>query len=115
MTSRRSLDGSSVLSTDDLADYDFISDGHRSLESSIADLGQFDRNAKDIQEPPPSQNARENFYTPSLSVEDIQDYVKRAIAATGAGFREHENGSDEVERKLVRVYVDGKFDGFNIA
>lgn len=109
------MDGSSVLSTDDLADYDFVSDGHRSLESSIADLGQVERNARDIQEPPPSQNARENFYTPALSVEEIQDYVKRAIAATGAGFREHESGSGEVEQKVARVYVDGKFDGFNIA
>lgn len=114
MTSRRSLDASSVLSSDDLADYDVISDGHRSLESSIADLGLVERTAADIQEPPPTQTARENFYTPALSVEDIQSYVKRAVAAAGAGFREHENGS-EADPRTVRVYVDGKFDGFNIA
>ena len=109
------MDASSVLSTDDLADYDVISDGPRSLESSIADLGLAEKPATEIQEPPPTQMARENFYTPTLSVEDIQDYVKRAIAAAGAGFREHGTEEDETGLRVVRVYVDGKFDGFNIA
>lgn len=105
-----------MLSTDDLADYDFISDGQQSLESSIADLGNTERVATDIHEPPPTQNARETFYTPALSVEDIHSFVKKGIAAAGLGYREHENGNGrDFEERIVRVYVDGKFDGFNIS
>ena len=95
---RRSLDALSVLSTDDLADYDVISDGPRSLESSIADLGQVPRLAGS--EPPPLPSAREKFDTVGLTAEDIQAYVQRSIGAvTGRGD----------ETRTWRVYVDGVF------
>ena len=105
---RRSFDASSMLSSDDLADYDIISEGQRSLESSIADLGLVDRVAPEVREPPPSQGAQERFGTPTLTPEDIQAYVRRNLA--GGGWREI---NDDV-RKVVRVYVDGPFDPMNV-
>ncbi len=104
---RNSLDVSSVLSSDDLADYDVISEGHRSLESSIADLGLVDKPAEDIYEPPASQAARERLFTPSLSADDIQAHVQRAVA-NGNGLMLRDNG-----QRIVKVYVDGTFDRFN--
>lgn len=102
---RNSIDISSVLSSDDLADYDIISEGHRSLDSSIADLGLMDR---DIHEPPPSQAARDKFFTPSLSADDIQAHVQRAVGANGINLMLREDSP-----RTVKVYVDGKFDTFN--
>lgn len=98
MAMRRSVDTISVLSTDDLADYDVISDGPRSLESSIADLGHVDRPAGSLSEPPPLPSARERFATATLSAEDIQAYVQRALG--------HVESS---EGRTWRVYVDGVF------
>ncbi|KAH9888846.1 hypothetical protein C8Q73DRAFT_708399 [Cubamyces lactineus] len=98
MALRRSLDALSVLSTDDLADYDVISDGPRSLESSIADLGQVTRLAGS--EPPPLPSAREKFDTVGLTAEDIQAYVQRSIGAVT---------SRGDEARTWRVYVDGVF------
>ena len=85
----------------DYAEYDFISEGHRSLESSIADLGLGEDGPAEISEPPPSQTATAIFGTPSLSAEDIQAYIQRVI------------GSEIKQHKTVRVYVDGLFDLFN--
>ncbi|KAI0792086.1 hypothetical protein C8Q75DRAFT_618955 [Abortiporus biennis] len=111
MALRRSIDASSVLSIDDLADYDIISsDGQRSLESSIADLGHVERTAADIYEPPPSQEAREKFVTPGFSIDDIQTYVQKTIGANDISLRRME-GSDD--HRTVRVYVDGIFDPFH--
>ncbi|KAI0653398.1 hypothetical protein C8Q70DRAFT_927746 [Cubamyces menziesii] len=98
MAMRRSLDALSVLSTDDLADYDVISDGPRSLESSIADLGQAPRFSGS--EPPPLPSAREKFDTVGLTAEDIQAHVRRSIGASA-------NRGDEA--RTWRVYVDGVF------
>ena len=95
-----------MLSSDDLADYDIISEGQRSLESSIADLGLAERPAQELREPPPSQSAIERFGTPSLAPEDIQAYVRRNL--TGGGWREIDD--DDARRRVVRVYVDGPFD-----
>ncbi|KAI0675507.1 hypothetical protein C8Q78DRAFT_964006 [Trametes maxima] len=92
---RRSLDALSVLSTDDLADYDVISDGPRSLESSIADLGLASRPAGS--EPAPLPAAREKFDTAGLTAEDIQGHVQRAVGAAAG------------EARTWRVYVDGVF------
>ncbi|KAI0763816.1 hypothetical protein BD413DRAFT_580328 [Trametes elegans] len=92
---RRSLDALSVLSTDDLADYDVISDGPRSLESSIADLGQPSRFAGG--EPAPLPSAREKFDTVGLSAEEIQAHVQRSL------------GGQVSEARTWRVYVDGIF------
>ena len=97
---RRSLDALSVLSTDDLADYDVISDGPRSMESSIADLGPPPRFAGG--EPAPLPSAREKFDTVGLTAEDIQAYVQRSLNASLAGGR----GDDS---RTWRVYVDGVF------
>ncbi|TBU60960.1 hypothetical protein BD310DRAFT_921830 [Dichomitus squalens] len=99
MTMRRSLDVLSVLSTDDLADYDVISDGPRSMESSIADLGP-PRFAGG--EPAPLPSAREKFDTVGLTAEDVQAYAQRSLNATLAGGR----GDDS---RTWRVYVDGVF------
>ncbi|KAH9935052.1 hypothetical protein B0H21DRAFT_834697 [Amylocystis lapponica] len=104
----RSLDVSSVLSNDDLAEYDIISDGPRSLESSIADLGHVNATAADMHEPPPSQAARDKFDTVAISADDIQAYVKRAAPATADHFRRSADG----DQRAVRVYVDGVFDPF---
>ena len=98
---RRSIDASSVFSNDDYAEYDFVSEGHRSLESSIADLGLGEERVVEITEPPPSQTAKAVFGTPSLSAEDIQAYVQKAL------------GSEAQLNKIVRIYADGLFDPFN--
>ena len=82
---RRSLDALSVLSADDLADYDVISDGPRSMESSIADLGAPPRFAGS--EPAPLPSAREKFDTVTLTAEAIQAYVQRSLNASLAGGR----------------------------
>ncbi|OSX64269.1 hypothetical protein POSPLADRAFT_1137734 [Postia placenta MAD-698-R-SB12] len=93
-----------MLSGDDLSDYDVISDGHRSLESSIADLSHVDVEAADIHEPPPPPAARDRFDTVSLSADDIQKYVRKAVPSI-PGRRWSGDGT-------VRVYVDGIFDPF---
>lgn len=93
MTMRRSIDSASVLSADDLSEYDIISDGQQSLESSIADLGLAD---KPIYEPAPAKAATDLFKSPAFSAEDIQAYALAAVGILG--------------RKVVRVYVDGVFD-----
>ena len=103
----RSIDGSPVLSSDDFAEYDFVSDGHRSLESSIADLGLQDIVAT-RREPPPSQAAKALFGTPALSTEDIQAYVQKSLGCATAT-----RHNEDAHCRLVRVYVDGKFDPLN--
>ena len=106
---RRSLDAASVLSSDDLeSDYDVISDGHHSLESSIADLGHVAGGAATIREPPPLQPAQERFDTVALSADDIQAYVQRAVPAAASAFKRTADG----ELCTVRMYVDGVFDPF---
>jgi choline-phosphate cytidylyltransferase len=98
---RRSIDASSVFSNDDFAEYDFVSEGQRSLESSIADLSLGEESNAHLQEPPASEAAQKTFSTPSLTAEDIQVYVQRAT------------GLESKLQKTVRVYVDGLFDPFN--
>ncbi|OSD03080.1 hypothetical protein PYCCODRAFT_1451939 [Trametes coccinea BRFM310] len=97
---RRSLDALSVFSTDDLADYDVISDGPRSLESSIADLGQAPLRSAGS-EPAPLPSAREKFDTVALTAEDIQAYVRRSLGSSASGRGD--------EARTWRVYVDGVF------
>jgi choline-phosphate cytidylyltransferase len=106
-------DASSVLS-DDLSDYDVISNpGQRSVESSIADLDHIP--ALVPSEPAISHAAREQFYTASLSAENIQAYVRKALCLPPSPNVEGQpsrtgNGCDN---RTLRVYVDGIFDGFN--
>ena len=94
---RRSLDAVSVLS-DDLAEYDIISDGQRSLESSITDLGPGYGHSDRLREPPSSQAARVAFRTAGSSAEEIQEYVQRSL------------GGRRVKEGVIRVYVDGFWD-----
>ncbi|TFK51775.1 Nucleotidylyl transferase [Heliocybe sulcata] len=83
------------VTSDDL-DYDIISNGALSLESSIADLGHVE-----IPEPAPTEVARQKLKTVSLTPEDIQAYVQRASAI------------GDVDRRTMRIYVDGAYDGFH--
>ncbi|KZT65612.1 hypothetical protein DAEQUDRAFT_746933 [Daedalea quercina L-15889] len=97
-----------MLSGDDLSDYDVISDGHQSLESSIADLGHVAGGAATIREPAPLQPAQERFDTIALSADDIQSYVQKAVPASSSAFKRTADG----ELRTVRLYVDGVFDPF---
>ena len=106
---RRSLDAASVLSSDDLeSDYDVISDGHHSLESSIADLGHVSGGAATLREPAPLPPARDRFDTVALAADDIQAYVQKAVPAAASAFVRGPDG----ELRTVRVYVDGVWDPF---
>lgn len=93
---RRSIDAISVLS-DDLADYDIISDGQRSLESSITDLGGTGCGQK-LREPPSTEEAKDIFRTAGSSADEIQDYVQRSLGGT------------RLKEGVARVYVDGFWD-----
>ena len=107
---RRSMDSSSVLSNDDMSEYDIISDGQQSLESSIADLGLADKSLTTVHEPTPTRDAEELFGTPALTAEDIQSYVRSAI---GGGDKALTRRMSDFGRKVLRVYVDGFFDPFD--
>lgn len=83
------MDASSVLS-DDLSDYDVISDpGRRSFDSSIADF------TFTVTEPPPTPEAYNKFATVRLTAADIQS-------------------AHRLDNRTKRVYVDGIFDIFNV-
>ena len=159
-----SLSTSQSLS-DDLADYDVISEGgSRSLESSLADLNAYDpseelefpsephaRNAsnggsntspataqntircKDRDpgsnplnlrvsssranwEPEPLQPAKDRFETARLTAEQIQDYVAKSLEESHSLPPTYGHGPVLVGKMgTVRVYVDGLFDGLNVA
>ncbi|KIK60457.1 hypothetical protein GYMLUDRAFT_43776 [Collybiopsis luxurians FD-317 M1] len=96
------MDASSVHS-DDLSDYDVVSDpGTRSLESSIADLVL--NAASPPTEPPPTIEASDKFATVRLTPNDIQLNVRLTLGLSpNASFT----------NKTKRVYVDGFFDMFN--
>jgi len=97
------MEASSVLSDDD---FDIVSNpGHKSLESSIADLDHIPK--QEVHEPVPAQAALETFDTVSLTAAEIQAYVRKAL--------DGRNTTSPAENKTVRVYVDGTFDMFNVA
>lgn len=104
---RRSIDSSSVLSNDDMSEYDIISDGQQSLESSIADLGLVDKSIAAIHEPAPTKEAEQHFGTPAFAAEDIQSYVRTAI---GVVDKARTRRLSDFGRRVLRVYVDGLFD-----
>ena len=108
---RRSIDSASVLSNDDMSEYDIISDGQQSLESSIADLGLADKAPAAIYEPAPTSAAENLFGTPTLTAGNIQAYVRANVNVDPTAARQSEVGS----RRPVRVYVDGLFDPFDVA
>lgn len=97
----------SEATSDDLRDYDVISAGQQSLESSIADLDQ-DSLHLTPHEPPAAPAAKEAFDTAALTAEEIQAYVQKAV--NGASKR---NRTSDPAERTVRVYVDGVFDVFN--
>lgn len=148
--------------SDDLADYDVISEsGGRSLESSIADLNTYDPSeelefpsdphARDSGdggshtvpstaqntvrgnpglspldfrashkrsnwEPEPLQPAKDRFETARLTADQIQDYVRKSLEESHSLPPFYGHGQVLVEKMgVVRVYVDGLFDGLNVA
>lgn len=157
-----SLTTSQTLS-DDLADYDVISEGgSRSLESSIADLNTYDpseelefpsdphtRNSSNSHtapstarntirykerdpdsgllnfrvsprrsnwEPEPLQPAKDRFETARLTAEQIQDHVRKSLEESHSLPPNYGHGQVLVEKAgIIRVYVDGLFDGLNVA
>lgn len=151
--------------SDDLADYDVISEnGSRSLESSIADLNTYDpseelefpsdphtrgsgnggshtlpRTAQNTVrgkdrdtipspfnlrvspkrsnwEPEPLQPAKDRFETARLTADEIQEYVRKSLEESHSLPPIYGHGQVLVEKMgTVRVYVDGTFDGLNVA
>ncbi|KAF9782473.1 hypothetical protein BJ322DRAFT_1144235 [Thelephora terrestris] len=118
-----SLSFSQTLS-DDLADYDVISEnGSRSLESSIADLNTYDPSeelevspTRAILEPQPLQPAKDRFETARLTAAQIQDYVRNSLEESHSLPPIYGHGQVLVEKMgTVRIYVDGLFDGLGVA
>ena len=146
--------------SDDLADYDVISEGgSRSLESSIADLNAYDpseelefpsdphtRNSSTVPstarntvrykerdpdsnllnfrvssrrsnwEPEPLQPAKDRFETVRLTADQIQDHVRKSLEESHSLPPIYGHGQVLVEKMgTIRVYVDGLFDGLNVA
>ncbi|KAJ4473873.1 cholinephosphate cytidylyltransferase [Lentinula aciculospora] len=100
------MDASSVLS-DDLSDYDVVSDpGRHSLESSVADL-----NLDPTSEPPPVQEAYDKFATTRLTASEIQASTR---ASLGLAPVVPNRTSHDKDNRIKRVYVDGLFDIFNV-
>ncbi|KAJ3772217.1 hypothetical protein FB446DRAFT_737266 [Lentinula raphanica] len=107
------MDASSILS-DDLSDYDVISDpGRQSLESSIADLNTLPLPS----EPIPSQEAYDRFATIRLTANDIRVNTRASLGlppvvqSTSAAYKTSQGPG--VDNRTRRVYVDGLFDMFN--
>ncbi|KAF5388686.1 hypothetical protein D9757_004753 [Collybiopsis confluens] len=97
------MDASSVHS-DDLSDYDVVSDpGSRSLESSVADL--VFNSASPPTEPPPTTAALDKFTTTKLTPTDIQLNARLSLGISP--------NAPLGTARPKRVYVDGFFDMFN--
>lgn len=118
--------------SDDLTDYDVISDADPpSLESSIADLhdsrsslpvspGGSILPRPTIRELLPSQDARVLYETPGMTAADVQAFVQRALRGSGAPSKDTIRGNSSVahyteHERTVRVYIDGVFDVFHVA
>ncbi|KAG7093605.1 hypothetical protein E1B28_007271 [Marasmius oreades] len=102
--------------SDELSDYDVISDpGHRSWESSVADI--LGSPQTEIHEPSPSEEAQQKFPTTKLSPQDIQNNVRSNFGTFSPipPGTVRTRGQILPDNKLKRVYVDGSFDGFNVA
>ncbi|KAJ3713014.1 cholinephosphate cytidylyltransferase [Lentinula guzmanii] len=101
------MDASSVLS-DDLSDYDVVSDpGRHSLESSIADLNTLAPSS----EPPPVQEAYDKFATIRLTANDIQANARASLGLPPTV--QSTIKANKVDNRTKCIYVDGLFDMFN--
>lgn len=110
--------------SDDLRDYDIISDaGPPSLESSLADFGSA-MPSSTPREIPPSAEARSRFDTAAMGAEDVQAAVQRTVRTKSGAGNGNGNGTGTVRRSMsrdpaerertVRVYVDGVFDVLHV-
>ncbi|THH08766.1 hypothetical protein EW145_g2482 [Phellinidium pouzarii] len=97
--------------SDDLNDYDVISDADpRSLDSSIADLDS-NSGARPAREIPASDEAKNRYETATMTTEDVQAFVRRSIRGPGPSTRRSRSRERE---KTFRVYVDGIFDTLHV-
>jgi len=93
------MESSNALSDDD---YDLISNpGRGSLESSFNEYIHGSLSA--VRELPASEEAKDRFETTRWTASDIQAYVYKGL-----------NLTSPAPKKLVRVYVDGSFDMFDV-
>ena len=136
MSRHRYTPSEAASASDDLNDYDVISDHDpRSLESSVADLrldspaqqpsaststwlsagGQSQSHSRLFPEPNISDEARRLYETAELSAEDIQSHVQRSVVGSGEAFASHGGTVKKREKeKAVRIYVEGVFDFPNV-
>lgn len=90
------MDSSHALSDDD---FDVISNpGRGSLDSSF-EHGSFSA----VRELPASEEAKDRFETTRWTASDIQAYIQKGL-----------NLTSPPSKNLVRIYVDGSFDMFDI-
>ena len=67
-------------------------------------------------EPEPLQPAKDRFETARLTADQIQDYVRKSLEESHSLPHIYGHGQVLVEKMgTVRVYVDGLFDGLNVA
>ncbi|KAF8159648.1 cholinephosphate cytidylyltransferase [Crassisporium funariophilum] len=103
------MDSSGVLSDDD---YDVISNpGQRSLESSVEDFEHDSFSA--VRELPASEEAKDTFETTRWTASDIQAYFRKQLEPRYSNSNQGRPVS--FSNKIVRVYVDGSFDTFDVA
>lgn len=93
------MDSSNALSDDD---YDLISNQSRgSLDSSFNEYTLGPLSA--VHELPAFEEAKDRFETTRWTASDIQTYIHKCL-----------NLASPSPKKLVRIYVDGSFDMFDI-
>lgn len=93
------MDSSNAPSDDE---YDVISNpGRGSLDSSFNECTYGSLSA--VRELPASEEARDMFETTRWTASDIQAYVHKGL-----------NLTSPAPKKLIRIYVDGSFDMFDV-
>ena len=93
------MDSSHTLSDDD---YDVISNPNPgSLESSFNEFTH--RSFSVVRELPAFEEAKDRFETIRWTASDIQAYIHKGL-----------NLTSPASTKLVRIYVDGSFDMFDV-
>ena len=93
------MDSSNALSDDD---YDVISNPSRgSLDSSFDEYTLGSLSA--VRELPAFEEAKDRFETTRWTASDIQAYIHKGLNLTSSA-----------PKKLMRIYVDGSFDPFDV-